>query len=136
MESENNNTIENGQNISERLDRMESDENVMLSASGANPELPEMTVESQKRHIKHLREGKSYPGMSLEKYVQKSAELARSPIGGDIDGYKAEDGSIVRYNKVTNDWARGRAIGVVTMFKPDLKEVYFEKWLELDKGVR
>ena len=39
-------------------------------------------------------------------------------------------------NKVTNDWARGRATGVVTMFKPDLKEVYYEKWLELDKGVK
>ena len=92
MESENNSVSENGQNISEQMGSDES-----LSASGANPYLPNMTIESQKRHIKHLREGKSYPGMSLEEYVQKSAELARSSVGGDIDGYKAEDGSIVRY---------------------------------------
>ena len=107
-----------------------------LSATGANPDLPIMTKKVQNEHRKHLREGKSYPGMSMKEYAQKSADLARSPVGGDIDGYRASDGSIVRYNRAANDWVRAYDTGVATMFKPKRKEKYFEDKIIEHGGVR
>ena len=53
------------------------------SATGENPDIPDMTPAAQANHTKHLRPGKSYPGMTMEEYVRKSGELARSRVGGD-----------------------------------------------------
>ena len=105
-----------------------------FSASGANPDILEMSESAQRRHQKHLRPGKSYPGMSMDEYVEKSSALARSPVGGDVLGYQAEDGSIVRYNKMTNDWVRAHNAGVVTMFKPKRKEAYYNENMIEDGG--
>ena len=98
-----------------------------LSSTGANPTIPDMMPEAQQRHKKHLRKGKSYSGMPMTEYVEKASELARSPIGGDIDGYKATDGAVVRYNKNTNDFVKGYSTGVATMFKPSSGEDYFKR---------
>ena len=100
---------------------------VELSATGANPTIPDMMPTARQRHKKHLRKGKSYSGMSMTEYVKKASELARSPIGGDIDGYKATDGAVVRYNKSTNDFVKGYSTGVATMFKPSSGEDYFKR---------
>jgi 8-oxo-dGTP pyrophosphatase MutT (NUDIX family) len=103
----------------------------MYSATGANPNIPEMSALAQQRHKKHLANGKSYSGMSMKEYVEKSAELAHSPVGGDIVGYKGSDGCIVRYNRATNDWVKAYETGVATMFKPARGEAYYnEKMIE------
>ncbi|MCL2571878.1 MAG: hypothetical protein FWE11_05700 [Defluviitaleaceae bacterium] len=96
-----------------------------LSAIGANPSIPDMTPMSQARHTKHLQAGKSYPGMSMEEYVRKSGELARSEVGGDVDGYKASDGGIIRYNRITGDWVKAYTTGVASMYKPKRGIDYF-----------
>ena len=97
-----------------------------LSATGANPDIPDMNKRAQLRHEKHLQEGKSYPGMTMEEYVQKSSELVRSAVDGDILGFQAKDGGIVRYNQSTGDFAKGYSTGVATMFVPKNGIAYFE----------
>ena len=107
-----------------------------LSASGTNPSIPDMSPGTQERHAKHLQDSKSYPGMSIDEYVKKSSELVRSKIGGDIDGYKASDGAIVRYNKATNNFAKGYATDVAAMFKPTDGEEYFRRQMFEDGDVQ
>ena len=104
------------------------------SATGANPTIPDMTPSAQVRHMKHLQSGKSYPGMSMKEYVKKSGELARSKVEGDIDGYKASDGAIVRYNKKTNDWVKAYSLGVASMYKPSRGMDYFNDTKKNDGG--
>jgi len=103
-----------------------SENNNAYNATGANPSIPEMTEAAQLRHAKHLREGKSYYGLSMAEYVQKASELVRSAVGGDIVGFKESDGAIVRYNKATGDFVKGYSTGVATMFKPSSGIKYFE----------
>lgn len=105
-----------------------------LSATGANPSIPEMSLLTQNKHAKHLRPGKSYPGMPMSEYVKKSGELARSRVGGDIDGYKASDGAIIRYNNATNDWVKAYNTGVASMYKPSRGIEYFNDNKKEDGG--
>lgn len=107
-----------------------------LSATGANPSIPDMTVNTQKRHEKHLKPGKSYAGMTTQNYVKKSSELARAPVGGEIMGYKGSDGCIVRYDKSTNDWVKAYSTGVSTMFKPKIGERYYTENMIEDGGTQ
>jgi hypothetical protein len=107
----------------------------VLSATGANPSIPDMTAATQKRHEKHLRFGKSYPGMSMTDYVQKSGELARTPVGGDVMGYRGDDGCIVRYNSATNDWVKAYDTGVASMYRPKRGEIYYLERMIDDGGV-
>ena len=104
------------------------------SATGANPSIPDMSPATQARHAKHLQPDKSYPGMTMEEYVKKSGELARSAVGGDIEGYMASDGAIVRYNRVTNDWVKAYDTGVASMYKPGRKNTYFNDTKLTDGG--
>jgi pyocin large subunit-like protein len=108
----------------------------LLSASQANPSIPDMSPATQKRHEKHLQPGKSYPGMLMADYVSQAGDLARSAIGGDIDGYKAADGGIVRYNKLTNDYAKGFINGVATMYKPKDGIDYFTRAMQREGGTQ
>lgn len=96
-----------------------------LSATGENPNIPNMTKATQDRHKKHLNFGKSYPNMTMSEYVQKSGKLARSEVGGDVLGYKSHDGAIVRYNRTTNDWVKAYPAGVASMYKPTRGETYY-----------
>ena len=68
-------------------------------------------------------------------YVKKASELARSQIGDDIDGYKANDNAIIRYNKITKDFVKSYDTGVATMFKPDGGADYFQRQKIKDGGV-
>jgi hypothetical protein len=106
-----------------------------LSALGANPSIPDMTAEAQRRHEKHLERGGSYPGMAMVDYVEKSGELARSRVDGDIVGYRGKDGCIVRYNKDTNDWVKAYTTGVASMYKPLRGENYYNDRMKDDGGV-
>jgi len=107
-----------------------------MDALGANPDIPDMSLKAQARHLKHLRKDGCYPGMSLEEYIKRAGELARSAVGGDIVGYKiAEGDAVVRYNRATNDFAKGFDTGVATMFKPSGGERYYQKQFNEDGGV-
>ena len=108
---------------------------VKLLATGANPSIPDMTSVAQKRHKKHLLPGKSFPGMSINEYVKNGSELARQPVGGSIEGYRGEDGCVVRFNNSTGEWVKAYDTGVASYMKPTLGRVYYEKWLKNDKGV-
>jgi len=105
-----------------------------LSATDANPSIPDMTPTTQAKHVKHLKPGKSYPGMSMQEYVQKSGMLARSGVGGNIDGYKASDGAIVRYNSTTGDWVKAYNTGVASMYRPKRGADYFNDTKKTDGG--
>jgi len=63
-----------------------------MTATGTN-DIPDMSAETQKKHIKHL---KSFGGISLSEYVKRGTELAGKPVEGNIKGYKAANGGIVR----------------------------------------
>ena len=45
--------------------------------------------------------------MTEKQYEERALALLQSEVGGDIDGFKTEEGKIVRWNKVTNDYAIG-----------------------------
>ena len=60
-------------------------------------------------------------------YQQKALELAQSAVGGDILGYKAKDGAIVRYNKATNDFAKAYSTGIATYYKPSDGMKYYQR---------
>ena len=105
-----------------------------LSGPGANPGIPEMTARSIDRHFGGggpSDHSAQYPGMTKAQYADRAASLARSPVGGDIDGYVATRGkfvgTVVRYDKNENDWVRAyAATGPATMFKPTVSAAYFE----------
>ena len=70
-------------------------------------------------------------GISKEEYQKNAVELAESPVGGNILGYKSKDGYICRYNTESNDYVKADINkGVRTMFKPDSKEEYFREQKE------
>lgn len=53
---------------------------------------------------KHLNEWKDLGVTTFEDVAKRGFKLASSEVGGDIDGYVRGNGTIVRYNKVTNEW--------------------------------
>ena len=70
----------------------------------------------------------------MSEYVRKSGELARSKVGGDIIGYKASDGAVVRYNIATNDWVKAYDTGVASMYKPERGMAYYDDAKQIDGG--
>jgi len=106
-----------------------------LSATGCNLTIPEMTLKAQKRHGKHLRPGKSFAGMSMSEYAKRGKKFAGKPVGGSILGYRGEDGCIVRFDLSTGEWVKAYSTGVASYMKPIAGKAYYEKWLEIDKGV-
>ncbi|GHU69955.1 hypothetical protein FACS1894184_14750 [Clostridia bacterium] len=108
-----------------------------LSASGANPSIPPMTDKNLKKHWGGTRDHSSqYPSLTKKTYAKRAVNLARSPIGGNVDGYKAKDGAIVRYDKVTNDYVKAYSTGVATMFKPDDAAEYSKRKMLREGGSR
>ena len=92
-------------------------------------------------HYKNGRaHGKEYPEYDTpEKYEQAALALLESKCGGDIVGHVDKDGVIIRYNRRTNDFAKGHPDkGVRTMYKPEEGEEYYlrEKSEDLDYGGR
>jgi pyocin large subunit-like protein len=104
------------------------------SATGKNPGVTGFTEKSLNAHFGSggkSDHAKQYPGITKEQYAQRALELARSPVGNGIEGYKVTHGrykgSIVRFDTSTNDWVRAIPDGsIVTMFKPTDKSGYFE----------
>jgi hypothetical protein len=101
------------------------DEN-SFEPEGENPSIPGF---AKKRNLnKHYADhGKQYPGLTKQQYQQKALDLVRSPVGGDVIGYKSRDGAIVRYNTATNDFVKAYSTGIATMYKPDDGLAYYER---------
>lgn len=70
--------------------------------------------------MKHVQDHiADYPGFSVEDYQNHARELLNSAVGGDIEGFTSEAGTVFRYNKATNDFATARPNGVIqTLYKP------------------
>ena len=109
---------------------------VTFSANGANPSIPAFTQKSLDDHWggKSDHSGE-YPGFTKEQYAERALELVRMPASENILGYKAANGSIVRYDKTTNDFVKGFNTGVASMFKPTGGKEYFKRQLRYDGGV-
>jgi len=107
----------------------------MLTANGANPLIPEMTQKAQKRHKHHIGENKDFPNVSMDEYVKMGADFARMPVGGHVEGYKGQDGCIVRYNNATGEWVKAYITGVASYMKPARGRQYYLDWMALDGGV-
>ncbi|MCL2189507.1 MAG: hypothetical protein FWC16_11415 [Defluviitaleaceae bacterium] len=111
------------------------------SATGANYDLPGFSPSNLDIHFggggssDHCNQ---YPNISKVQYARLAHELVRKPVGGNIVGYVATKGrnigSVVRYDKITNDWVRGSHIEIFTMFKPDDKMEYYEKIKSYETG--
>lgn len=56
----------------------------------------------EKRHA----EG-HYQDLTVEQYEERALDLLSQEIGGDIHGFKAKDGTVIRYNSATGDYAIG-----------------------------
>ena len=71
-----------------------------------------------------------YPDMTKQEYAERALDLIQKPTGDAILGYKNASGQIVRYDKSTNDFVKGKPdMGIATMFKPKDGEAYFNRWL-------
>ena len=64
--------------------------------------------------------------MTEQEYKDAALELIQMPCGGNIRGYARENGQIIRYNRVTQDYVIGNnsydydiPIGIATMYKID-----------------
>ena len=78
---------------------------VETSADGENSFGAGFEKKSKKRHLKkHLHQ---FPGMSEREYEQRGIKLAESKVGGDVEGFRAKNGNIVRYDRKTMELAVG-----------------------------
>ena len=61
-------------------------------------------------------------------YEARALALCESAVGGDILGHADKNGFVVRYDRKTNDFAKGHPLkGVLTMFKPEQGENYYKR---------
>lgn len=109
----------------------------VLSASGANPSLLPFTSKTLNNHWG----GKSdhsdeYPELSKGLYAELAHDLVCAATSETVLGYRAADGSIVRYNKSTNDFVKSGSKGIRTMFKPKRGIAYFNDKMKSDGGVQ
>jgi len=106
-----------------------------FSATGTNQSIPGMTTKNLNKHWGGASDhSNEYPGLTKEQYAERSLALARSEIGGDIIGYRAEDGAVVRYDKSENDWVKAYGTGPATLFKPVRGEDYYNENMIEDGG--
>ena len=108
-----------------------------FSATGANPDLPGFSEKALNNHFGsggRSDHSKDYKGWTKEQYAERALELVRSPVGGDILGYKAADGAIVRYDKAENDFVKGFGTGIATMYKLKGGEQRFSRIMQREGG--
>jgi len=84
---------------------------------------------SEKKFNKHIEKHlKEYGDTSEKEYLETARKLLAEPIGKDIEGFASKNDFVFKYNKITNDFAIGRADGYIsTLYKP--KEGY-DYWLD------
>ncbi|MBR7025292.1 MAG: hypothetical protein IKI08_04730 [Selenomonadaceae bacterium] len=100
---------------------------MIISPSGANKFIVRGFKSKQSLNNHWRDHGEQYPEFTLLQYEQRALELIESPVGGNILGHVDKVGVLIRYDKVTNDFVKGRPIkGIFTMFKPDDGLNYYE----------
>ena len=69
-----------------------------------------------------------YKEMTQEQYAQRALELIQMPTSKRIRGYVIKSQNIiVRYDTVKHDFVKGHIHeGIITMFKPNRKDAYYE----------
>ena len=77
-----------------------------------------------------------YKNWTKEQYFERATKLSRSAVEENILGYKSEDGAIVRYDRLSNDFVKSGNSGIRTMFKPKRGEAYFYDRMREDGGIR
>ena len=74
--------------------------------------------QSGAKHLgKRQREG-HYKDLTEEQYQAKALDLLQQEVGGDVDGFETEQGDIVRWSRVTNDYAVGKPGEMVRSMYP------------------
>jgi len=109
----------------------------ILSATGENNFIPPMTKQSLDKHWGSGNKSDhsiQYAKLTKEQYADRALELARSKTNETILGYIAENGSIVRYDIINNDWVRAYNTGPATLFKPVRGIDYFFENMAEDGG--
>lgn len=108
-----------------------------VSATGTNKFLVRGFANRQKL-MNHWRNGRThreeYPQFqTAEEYEAYALELLEMPVGGDILGHKDGHGNVIRYNRKTNDFAKGNPnTGVRSLYKPEQGEAYYYNALKGD----
>ncbi len=108
-----------------------------LSPSGVNTFTARGFANKQKLK-NHWQNGRThreeYPEFkTAEEYEAAALKLLETPCGGDIAGHLDKDGNVIRYNRKTNDFAKGHPDrGVISMFKPIFGEKYYLNMLKGD----
>ena len=70
---------------------------------------------------------------SKSDYEARALALCESAVGGNILGHADKNGFVIRYDRKTNDFAKGHPLkGVSTMFKPTQGETYYKEQRERD----
>ena len=103
---------------------------MIVSPSGANTFIVRGFKNRQKL-MNHWQNGRThrdeYPDFTIEQYVQRALELLEQPVSDNVLGHADKYGHVIRYDKMTNDFAKGHPYkGIVTMFKPDDGINYYE----------
>lgn len=71
--------------------------------------------------------------MNMEQYAERALTLVQSACNKDIDGYKTDDGFVVRYDRKTGDYVKGHPDkGIKTMFVAN--DGYFKRQKVIDTG--
>lgn len=101
-----------------------------MSVVGVNKFLVRGFANRQKL-MNHWQNGRThrdeYPEFETpEEYEAYAVELLEMSVGGNILGHKDGQGNVIRYNKSTNDFAKGNPQkGVRTLMRPELGEAYY-----------
>lgn len=106
-EAQNGSQKSSGEDSQKDLKTSRNNAKIKPSAEGENvPCTGFSTVEKLKDHSN--RHGFAEMGIqSAEEYQQKGIDFLKQPCGGDIDGYLATDGKVVRFNRTTTEYASG-----------------------------
>lgn len=106
------------------------------SPSGANMFIVR-GFKNQQKLMNHWQNGRThrdeYPNFIIGQYVQRALELLEQPVSENILGHADKYGHVIRYDKMTNDFAKGHPYkGIITMFKPEDGEEYYWRALKGD----
>ncbi len=100
---------------SEKKSSGEAKKTVVASPDGKNEAcIGFASPEKFKRHAQ--KHGPEFGEISAEEYQQRGIDFLKQPCGGDIDGYATSDGKVVRFNRVTTEYASGYPGGVITTY--------------------
>ena len=116
------------------------------SSSPADGETKPCTGFASKARLKDhsSRHGAALGVSSEAEYQQKGIDFLKQPCGGDVVGYTASDGKVVRFNMATTEYATGYPGGRLCTYmkakcdkktgaaRPDLAKKYYETHREED----